>query len=299
MASFEEWLDENEDRAYPILESSSRESVDGAGTLPNSLVVDARISAPAGYFGGSFFVSSAEMLADSVVLEISYHESPSPPVRVSSVRIEASSHSDHAAYPFVGSGPHRSVTGALVVGNLGRALSESVGSFRFSPEATPFELSVVHISQPAVDHLEIVQSGRTVARLTGAVRLASGANVRLTRQNDGSIRIDAISGENLSDCPDPGALPPPVRTVNGVPPDENGDLWLSGSECISISRSGQSSLVARDLCSTSCCGCQELETLLSALRSVEAQSSELRNIVYQSFSEQSARLSSLAAFVSR
>jgi hypothetical protein len=296
-ASFEEWLDENEDRSYPIAESASRVSIGGGGALPNSLIVDARISAPASYFGGDFFVSSLELLTDGVSIEISYSEAGSPDQKVSSIRADMSLHGIHGSYPFSGVGPHRSVLGTLILGDLKKAVSQSRGFLSFSPEGGRFETSVVHISQPAVDHIAAIQNGRVVARLTGVVGLASGANIRLTRQEDGSIRIDAISGENLSDCPEASKIP--VKTVNGVPPDENGDLWLSGSECISVSRNGQSSLLLRDLCSTSCCGCRELETLIEKLKAVEGQASSIRDMVYRAYADQGAAISTLSAYISR
>jgi len=298
-SSFEEWLDENEDRAYPISESATRSSIDRSGSLPNSLIVDARLAAPPTYFGGDFFISMVEILADFVTVEISYQEGETPPEKVSFVRVEASSHETHNNYAFSGSGPHRSILGTLTIGDIQKAAAESRGVLLFSVGASRLEMSVVHISQPAVDHITVLQNSRIIARLTGVVGLSAGANIRLTRTESGNIRIDAISGENLSACDDPGANGPPVKSINGVLPDENGDLWLSGSECISVSRGSQNSLLIRDLCSTSCCGCRELATLIDSLRELETQSVTVRDLVYRGYADQSSMIASLTAFIAR
>ena len=82
-----------------------------------------------------------------------------------------------------------------------------------------------------------------------------------------TIVIDAIDGEGLNldcDCQET-QLAPAIRTINGVPPDDNGDIQLIGSDCITFTPSG-STIKAENPCSLPCFGCEELDILRDQLQ---------------------------------
>lgn len=294
---FPEWLNANSTRAYPVQEASPRTSQDGTLTLPNSLVVDARFDAPASYVGGRFYVDSVEILPDRVSVSVGYRDSVGESTLVAVVVARTDSHATNDSYAFRGAGVHHSVIGSLSIGKIADAQAKGAGRHFFGPDSAPFEICTMHVSQPMVEYIALVEEGREVSRMSGPVALAAGENIRLTRMDDGTVRIDAIPGEGMDDCPQQNPLTPPVRTINGVGPDESGNLRLAGSECIQTSVSEASTIEILDLCSSSCCGCQELATLLEGLRTVDRQVDSLREMIYRSFNEQSGMISTLTAFL--
>lgn len=295
--SFNEWLDSNSERSYPISELASRTSQDGQSQLPNSLIVDARISVPSNYSTGYFFVSEAELALDQIRIKVAYTEDGLETFPITSIKIEISDHEINDSYAFVGAGVHRSITGSFSIGSLQDSLFQARGLMMFDSEATRFEASIVYVSQPSVQFLQLIQNGREISQLTGVVPILAGDNIRLTRLPTGEIRVDAISGEGLSACVDPNSLPDPIRTINGIPADADGNFELVGGECLSVSTHEASSLLIRDLCSSSCCGCAELAVLVAGLKAAEAQSSTLKELVYRAYAEQSSMIATLTAYI--
>lgn len=293
---FPEWLNANSTRSYPISETASKASVGGEIRLPDSLIVDAKFNAPAGYVTGKFFVSAVELLPDRASVTLSFHNGTTASV-VAVVVATTAAHVRNSSYQFQGAGTHHAVLGSLSLGKIVDAIATAQGKFQFSVEATPFEVSVVYISRPMIEYVTLMEQGREVAKLERIVRLAAGENIRLTRVDATTIRIDAIPGENMDDCPDPNPDAPPIRTINGVPPDDSGNFRLAGSECIQVTSREAYALEIKDLCSSSCCGCEELSSLIDGLRGVESQSSDLREMVYRAFNEQSGMISTLTAYL--
>lgn len=292
---FPEWLNANSVRAYPIMESASRVSLNGEITLPNSLIVDARINAPHGHATGTFFVSHVEILPDRVAIDISYHDGTSA-TDVATITANVGEHSRNQAYPFAGVGTNHAVMGVVILGELEDAVSRVLGSFSFESSSTEFEIGTLNISQPMIEYVSLVERGLEIGRLGRVVKLRAGSNIRLTRLDAETIRIDGISGENLDDCPaEPEA--PPVLTINGAPPDADGNVELVGSECIQISSAGLHTIQFRDLCSTSCCGCSELSSLISSLDSLQTQQADLREMVYRAYTELQGMVANLTSFL--
>ena len=128
--------------------------------------------------------------------------------------------------------------------------------------------------------------------MSGAIKLLAGSNVRLTRVAEDTIRIDAISGENLDDCGSEDN-PAPIRFINGVPPDEDGNIRLDGSECVEVVLTAAAVLTIMDSCSKPCCGCAELSGLVEALRQMESQRGDISALVYRAQAEHLQLISNL------
>jgi hypothetical protein len=88
-----------------------------------------------------------------------------------------------------------------------------------------------------------------------------------------------------------------VLTINGAPPDENGNVELVGSKCIEVASSGLHTIQFRDLCSSSCCGCTELNTLINSLNSLQTQEYQLREMVYRAYNELQTMITNLTSFL--
>lgn len=287
---FPEWLNANSTRAYPLSEAGSRTSTSGGIQIPDTLIVAAQINVPFSYKDGVFHVSEVTSLPDKVSVTIAYHDG-SESSEVATVTADAGTHSTNTAYAFVGTGTHGAVIGKLTLGKIDDLLSQVAGTYAYDEEGAPFEISVLFISQPAVEAMQILEDGEVVSTLTGAVKFKAGSNVRLTRLADNTIRFDAIEGENLDDCGEEDQ--PPIRTINGVGPDEDGDLRLDGSECVSITLGGANTLRIIDLCSESCCGCDELSVVVDSLKKLDQQRSELRTLVFRAENEHANMIANL------
>jgi len=303
---FPEWLNSNSGRNYPFLENSRRTDLSGVFTIPNSLIVAAQINIPRSFLGWDFFVSQVSVTMDVVSVDLGAYNTDTVK-RVATVSCRKSA-GKNVAIPFVGEGDAYSIVGSITFGDLEETIRTAIGAFSFHQDQATFETGVVFTSVPSMEALEVVSSsGQTAAKLQGIVKLKGGNNIKLSyepRGDDpyGIIRIDAISGENLErpeDCENAtGGRPPCIRLINGVSANENGEFWIEESECIEISPdSGKNSIRVIDLCSQTCCGCEQLEILTTALEQLRAQEEALRLLVNSTQSQQSSMISGLIASI--
>lgn len=296
---FPEWLNVNAGRAFPLAENSRRTDLTGTVRLPDSLIVAAQINQTASYSAGTFFVSEVISTADVVTIVISFLELDGTTRTIATIGVVVAAHVENKSYAFVGEGPDSAILGSLTIGDLTETLRSVPGRITFAPSATPFEVSALFVSTPALEAIEIYNGPTLVARFNKILKLQAGENVRLSYVDDNPdvIRIDGISGLNLqtpADCEHAIPVPPCIRTINGVPADENGNFNLDGGTCLDVEAT-TGNIRLTDLCAQSCCGCAELETLLAGLKSVEQQLTQLRGQFTDTVSQQTAMLSNLAA----
>jgi hypothetical protein len=294
--TFPEWLNSNSVRAYPLAENGSRLDITGTFKIPDSLIVAATINAQPEY-SGKFFVSEVISLPDRISIGISYNDGVDSTI-VANVVILAASHTEYKNYPFVGIDQHSSVIGSLSIGSLSDTINLATGAFSFTNDATSFEVNAIFFAVPAIKYIEVECAG-TVTRFNKALKLKEGQNIRLTYEGDDVIRIDAIEGLNLTDpaqCTDALPVPGPIRTINGIAPDSNGNFILDPSDCLTI-EAGTSKLILKDTCSKSCCGCNELEQLVTGLSSVESQLASLKTQIQSVESQQSQLIANLVASI--
>jgi len=271
--SFPEWLNINAGRAYPLAEDASRRDVSGNVKLPDSLIVDARISIVQDYLGGQFYVSKVGAFPDLVTIVVAFLPAVGDPRDIATITVRIADHVINTAYSFTGSGTDSSVLGMLVIGSLEQSLRDVPGFVDFGVGDTPLEPHVLFLCQPALQSVQLFNGDSLSFTSARILKLRQGENIRLTYVGSDTIRIDAILGENFtapSDCENAQPLPPCIRTINGLPPTEEGDFSIDGTDCIEVeTQTGSISLV--DRCAKSCCGCDELSALVSALHGVEAQ----------------------------
>ena len=289
-----QFLDQNATRAYPVASACSRVASDGQ-RLPDSLIVGAIINAIPSTSFGTFHVTEV-VLSPSIASVTLSRKLDGVLSEVTTVTTAIATHVRNTAYPFSGGTAAPDVRGSLILGDLEHAAAEASGILSFSPENARFEVSAVHWSKSYVPSISLLEGGIETAVLTGNVKLIPGRNILLTVESGGAIRIDAISGENLSACED---RPPCIRTIHGVPPDDSGNLVLQGSECISVTSdvSGHSLTVANE-CSTPCCGCTEQAGLASALAELNLQYNAVRDLAYRLASESASMVANLVGHLS-
>lgn len=78
-----------------------------------------------------------------------------------------------------------------------------------------------------------------------------------------------------------------VRTINGMPPDENGNFEFIPGTCIEITlNDDENSVTISDICCTPCCGWPELKvlqeqiaTLNDIANNLDMQTAQLQNAI--------------------
>ena len=192
--------------------------------------------------------------------------------------------------------------GNFSIGDLSSLTKAGVGLFEFEPTETSFEPNCLFVSIPAVKAVEIYSGGSLIHVASDVLRLRAGRNIRLSyvEGDNKVIRIDAIEGENVlttDECNNSiFEKAQCIKTINGIPPDENGDFKIYGSECISV-QPGTNAVIIQDECSQSCCGCDEFNQLIAELESLKAQEILLREIISTVQTTQSDLISRMASQV--
>lgn len=296
---FPEWLNVNSGRAFPLAENASRMDSTGSVRLPDSLIVAAQINQTASYAAGTFFVSRLIAVPDLVSVTISFFDGEEAPRAIATISVPVELHRTNKTYAFVGEGVDEVILGSLTIGALDETLRTVPGQLSFDVSATPFEVSALFVSTPSLEAVEIYNGTTLLRRHTRVLKLRAGENIRLSYV-DGDpdvIRIDAISGENLINpdtCENAVPVPAPIRTINGVPGDSNNNFNLDGSNCLNVDVA-PGVITVTDLCSKSCCGCEELEELVAGLQQVEQQLLGLRQQITDTVGLQATMVATLAS----
>lgn len=297
-AVFPEWLNANSGRAFPLSERGSRLDTTGSIKLPDSLIVAAQINMLPSYAGGTFYIKAVQVSISTILITVGY-STGSTQRDIATITIPVRGHVENSTFSFVGNGSDSSVLGSLTIGNLDAALNSIPGGSVFEPGSTMFEVSALFVSSPALEAIEVYSGTTLFKRFDNILKLRAGENIRISLVDDDPdvIRIDAISGENLTkpdDCENAIPIPPCIRTINNQPPDENGNFNIDGGRCISV-ETAPGVLTLKDLCSQSCCGCDELSELVSGLQSIEGQIAQLRSQIDSTVVQQSLMITNLVS----
>lgn len=275
-----EWLNGNSNRSYPFMEDSNLVANNGT-TLPNSVITDISIIIP-NLNGQLPWLQSIVVSATSV----------SGTIYVGAE--EAASFSGDLTDTFtklavIGTGDYGAARGVIVTGNPSEFVKEFTGALSFDAESATFvPRGTYETPTGIVDGITIVNNGVVnEATFTGTVRLIAGNNVTLTEVPESTttttdpitgesivqvvsprgIRIDVAGGEYSEECEceEGTALPPPIRSINGMTGDAQGNINIvSATDCVQITASSNSVNI-EDTCSTPCCGCEELDLINSQL----------------------------------
>jgi hypothetical protein len=279
MGNVLEWLNENSLRAYPFKEDTSRS--DGTYKIPDDLIVDMAIVVPVATT--DIFYLKTLMVSGTQITGVLANQSEN---NVGTFSVPVALHNENDGYEITGAGTYTDARGRVVIGDLtDLAVKLPEGVYNFSLEDTAFELSAIRPDLRKLRGLKVEKADGTVSDLiTGIVTLVSGTNVALENPSDGVIRINAVGNEDYiedcGDCLNGFSLPDPIRTINGVGGDENGNLNLISTEqCLVITPDGANFTVnLADVCSQPCCGCTELEFLTTSLSTLRDSISRLDNL---------------------
>ncbi len=296
-----EWLNLNSQRNYPLADFATSVDQTGAFTLPTDFLLSLYfpVNAGNGVDPSLFYLQQISVFATGYVITIGYNDGVTYPAVASTV-VAASSHVEGNSYALPGLsslaggfavaalGGFDDSVGQVVVGRLDSINLQPPGTYTFAPNGGALDTDCIRPTLRGVSSLIVVTGNDHSARIYGDVELTAGDNVRFTTvsglTSDGpftSIRIDALSGENLSTpCVCAGAVStsPPITSINGVPPDASGAFHFSAGQCISVT-TADGVITLADTCSKPCCGCEDLSTVMDQLTHMGDEASTLKQYV--------------------
>jgi len=282
-----EWSNANSLRAYPLTDDASRTDTSGDFTLPDDFLVGIYLPVHAGLDiqPALFFVRTVTVFGAGYTILIAYNDGTDDPPIVATATIPKATHTEGKEYTLPGVGDFEESVGKIAIGRTESIDELPAGEYTFEFEAGKLDPDCIRPMLRGVSSLRIVNGSETSEKIFGDVELAAGNNIRLTLitigDQDPQIRIDAISGEGLSEdcsCNTSDAEAPPIRTINGVAPNSSGEFTLIGTDCLQI-QAGTNSLQLVDKCAEPCCGCNELEVITTDLSRVNTQSQTSANLI--------------------
>jgi hypothetical protein len=278
-----EWYAHNEARAYPLVVSANGKSVDQTFTLPNAAILSLYLYLPwsRDVDPSRFFISQLTHVNGFIELVVSYSPPSSAAVVVAAARAPSQASDAPIIREFVPSPGWPDVAGSVTFGTRTSLGKLPLGVFAFNFENTQLEVDCIRPSARNLSGLLVENADETFELATGVVNLRSGQNVRLRVQEVSAgvrdVWIDAIDRQSLNeDCECGDVLTNPIRTINLIQPDNNGNFAVTGAKCLDINTAvGAMSL--DNPCSTPCCGCEEAEALQEAINRFAPQLNTLAN----------------------
>jgi hypothetical protein len=282
------WLNQNSVRAYPLSEEATRRDATDSYALPDDFLVDMvlPVNAALNYDVSSFYLSRLLVFGVGVTAEFSYWTGSEASL-VGRITIDVSTFERNKTYYLEGQDDFEGVVGKVVIGTLDTVF-ENAGTFEFDLADGRLESSIIVPDIRGVTGIRVV-SGTDIGELfQGDIAFEPGSNIRFALSDFGGVTvlaISAIDGEGtIADCVCQGTAEDeePIRTVNGVAPDDLGNVNLVGDDCLQVTPQANDNQIAlTDKCSKPCCGCPELETLVEDQKRVRDQVQTLANLIAQ------------------
>ena len=270
-----EFYNRNSLIAFPFKENSSRLSTNGVMAIPNSTLVDFVLVVPESKASNTIYLNRLSLFGQLLTLEFTDDAGKS----VTLIAINISIHVPYTGYYLNGIGEYTSAQGKIVLGNLTDIVAFPNGVYEFDQTATTLEITCLRPDIRGLNGLILVNGDVESDAIYGDIQFVAGSNFKLEEPVPGTIRLSAISGEGLvvvDPCADAIALPPPIRTINGISPDVNGNFGIQGSACMTFT--GSTGLLSiTDNCSQACCSCTELEWITDRLTLLVSQNADLQN----------------------
>lgn len=263
-----EWLNHNSQRNYPLADDATGLDQTGGFKIPDDFVVELDLPVHAGMNvdPARFYVKHVGAYETGFSVIVGYQPADGDPVNVATALIARQAHTRNKAYALGGLEPYDDTAGKVVIGRLDAIDEQPAGFWTFDFDATRLDPDAIRPMIRGVSSVVLVNGSSKSVPIRGHIEFVAGNNVRLTPiLTDGmnAIRIDAISGEGLVEecvCEGDAALGDPVKSINGVTPDANGNINLTAAECTAIDPITNGVKIS-DVCSRPCCGCEELEAI--------------------------------------
>lgn len=284
-----QWLNHNSQRAYPLTERASKVDTSAAITIPDSFIVELYLPIHSGttFAPTGFFIKSLLISPTGFNIVIAYSDGTNS-VDVAATNIARSSFIANRSYSLIGIDDFYDSVGYVVIGNLDEIDQLPPGLYTFTAQSAEIEPGAIRPMLRAVSRLQVINNTETSAPIYGDVTLVAGPNVRLNVVSSGGetqIVFQAISGENLNqnclcEIPDTADC---ITSINGQP-GIGGNFEIAPNDCIQI-EAITGGIKISDICAQPCCGCSELNAVLSQIDRFGDGITTLQNFVTRLGSE--------------
>lgn len=255
----------------------------GVFTLPNDLIVDLQLAA-SNDAANSYYISKLSNLEATVAIEISDQDN----VLVGTFSIPVSAHTKYKTYELVPTDEYVGATGSIVINVLDSLREGPSGTYYFSADTTTLEMRTATPALKGLTRLLFINASGETFALTGDVEIEARTNVRFKNGTGNRVILDAGEGLGLNTlCEEQAAC---IKTINGIPPDEDGNFTLDVSDCASLTPiPANTGLILEDSCCKPCVGCNDIEELTERLMEAENVLIQLRDyyasleLLYQQF----------------
>jgi hypothetical protein len=262
------WYDQNSDRAYPLVDFATRLDTTATFELPNDVIVDARLVAPPNLDSTKFYIRQIAAFGAGMVLTVAVDGVAD----VASVTVPLAGFEEFTAYTVSGLPGYTDVGGSFVFGTAASVIAAASGNYTFTLAATRLVPTIIFPAAPSVTSITVVDAFGAQTRLTGAVTLQAGDNVAIDVDGQ-TIEVELETGVLIEDpcpCTDTGGRArTAVKSINGVTPDESGNLEIIPVGCVDI-EAGTNQLALKDTCAQPCCGTAEIQILEAAARDIQS-----------------------------
>lgn len=276
-----EWLNHNSQRSYPIADWATKECTESSAILlPDDFILALSLGVNACHSIDidQFYIKSILVMDTGCSVIIGYEDK-----EVAVTHILANS--DQMTYTLVGLGEFDDVVGYIAINPKSNIMSGLSGYYNFTREATCLEADCIRPMIKSISALQVENGSSVSQRMYGDIILRAGANINLAVSKDEEsdrsvITISAISGKGFSEtcaCAEDDTMPP-IRSINGITANDDGQISITGANCMTVAR-GTNSLTFQDTCAEPCCGCEELDALYENVKDMIDGASTLRNAV--------------------
>ena len=295
-----DWINTRAAQSYPLAQTASGLDKNG-NKLPDSFLLDLQLLLPSKYdqdLSGAFYISSIQDRSSTFTIVISYHPQNAPSDASQDIqcaicsgiskRLTITSNITERTYVIV---PLQTdvqllqenpwlnkITGNLCAGNTATYVG---GSLFFLHSGSAIHSSCIKFM--AGDHLQGIQVGDKF--LTGVVQFVAGQGITFTvQENTVKISIDQPALQNkwntivTSYFADNYNQPlTPIKTINGCLPDSNGNITITGLQCVEVQNLTHG-ITIKNTCARPCCTVDSsLQNLQASLKIMEQQQQILRD----------------------
>lgn len=278
-----QWLNHNSQRSYPLADWATKTDTTGTIKIPDSFILALYlpISAGAAVDAKNFFISKLTISTTGFGIVVSYTNGAST-VDVAAASILKTAHKANQSYAVGGIGDFDDTIGQIVIGDLDEISALPPGLYTFNYADAAIETDTVRPMLQAVSRLRVYSNNEYSDFIYGDVTLVAGANIKIdvaTVASVTEITINAISDASLNqECvcatQKEGTC---IKCINGVC-SEDGNFTFATDACVAISEI-PGGLSFSDTCATPCCGCTELDAVLSQINRFGDGVASLQNFV--------------------
>jgi hypothetical protein len=277
--TYQEFLNENSHRRYPMTDAAPARDVTDSFTIPDSLIVNMQLCAPTGALaGGLFFISSVVIRRYTVDVGISYKPTAGLAFAIGSflnIDTTGGTNIDYVFVPLpqsqIANQTYYDMTGSITIGSP-EASTLTPGAWEFDETSTELNAGIVNEGLTQVRSIQVGSN-----RFYNNIILKEGSNVTLTPVYDSltdtttitfaarlSSSVGALTLEDDVDILNAltSIYGVPITTINTMPPTDSGDFTLAPMDCVNITALSPATGVSiENPCSTPCC---DKATYLSA-----------------------------------